>query len=405
MCLRTIMKKTLLTSALAVIALAASAQSQVASPAGEFEFITKNLTVGGKIIPASLVKDEENDKYDFTIYNSSFNTEKNFSLPRHRNTYTVKTLEAQAPFTVSNIVGKDDYEKGNVEWYDQNTGEPKSISTLDDWKAYVSQMFGSDWVAFTDAEEHFAAHRSDGWMNLEEVSNGSVIMRQSYLYYDNSNNKIMQREARVSGTISTDNLTWTEAGSDERSVTSELLETYLKDYDANCAEDYDNKLTQSLFNNDDKFEVVMEEYKETTAADAEDDGSGNNVVSNAFPYQITGMNGDKVILQKNEQDKYYKSYISVVNEDGKEIVALPESSYDVELAKVDGKLYMMVYAYKDGKEQTIIYSVDNVNTSITELARTNAVKSRKTFNMAGMQVSKDAKGIVIQQGGKKYINK
>lgn len=405
MCLRTIMKKTLLTSVLAVIALAASAQSQVASPAGEFEFITKNLTVGGKIIPASLVKDEENDQYDITIYDSSFNTEKNFSLPRHKYTYTVKTLEAQAPFTVSNIVGKDDYEKGNVEWYDQNTGEPKSISTLDDWKAYVSQMFGSDWVAFTDADGHFAAHRSDGWMNLEEVSNDGVIMRQSYLYYDNSNNKIMQREARVSGTISTDNLTWTEAGSDERSVTSELLETYLKDYDANCAEDYDNKLTQSLFNNDDKFEVVMKEYKETTAADAEDDGSGNNVVSNAFPYQITGMNGDKVILQKNEQDKYYKSYISVVNEDGKEIVALPESSYDVELAKVDGKLYMMVYAYKDGKEQTIIYSVDNVNTSITELARTNAVKSRKTFNMAGMQVSKDAKGIVIQQGGKKYINK
>lgn len=53
------MRKALLTSALAVIALTASAQSPIASPAGEFGFITKNLTVGQKIIPMSMVRDEE----------------------------------------------------------------------------------------------------------------------------------------------------------------------------------------------------------------------------------------------------------------------------------------------------------------------------------------------------------
>jgi len=397
------MKKTLLTSALAVIALAASAQSQVASPAGEFEFITKNLTVGGKIIPASMVTDEENAKYDFTIYNSSFNTEKSFSLPRHKYTYTVKTLEAQAPFTVGNIVKKNDYDRGSAEWYD-GKGEPKTISTLDDWKAYVSQKIGPDWVTFTDSEGHFAAHRSDGWMQLYGASSDGVIMHQSYCYFDNVNNKIMEREADVTVNISTDNLTWTEVGSDEGSVTSELLSTELKDYDANCAESYDSYLTQSLFNNDDKFELAMMEYKETTGDNAEDNGDGLPII-NGVKYNITGVNGDKVILQKNERDKYYASYVSVINEAGKEILALPESSHYVEFAKVDGKLYMMVDNYKNGKEQTIIYSVDNVNTSITELARTNAVKSRKTFNVAGMQVGKDAKGIVIQQGGKKYINK
>ena len=403
--LRTIMRKTLLTSALAVIALAASAQSQVASPAGEFEFITKNLTVGGKIIPASVVKDEENDKYDFTIYNSSFNTEKSFSLPRHKYTYTVKTLEAQAPFTVGNIVNKDDYEMGSAEWYDGKDGQ-KTISTLDDWKAYVSQMIGPDWVTFTDDDGHFAAHRSDGWMQLYRATSDSVIMRQNYRYFDNANNKIIERNADVTVNISTDNLTWTETGSsDECSVASELLDTELKDYDANCAESYDSYLTQGLFNKDEKFELVMQEYKETTANDAQDDGSGYNLVSNVSPYNIIGVNGDKVILQKNEQDKYYASYVSVLNEDGQEILALPESSHYAEFAKVDGKLYMTVNTYKDGQEQTVIYSVDNVNTSITELARTNAVKSRKTFNVAGMQVGKDAKGIVIQQGGKKYINK
>ena len=55
-----VMRKALLTSALAVAALTASAQSEVARPAGNFEFVTKNLTVDGKTIPASVVTDEEN---------------------------------------------------------------------------------------------------------------------------------------------------------------------------------------------------------------------------------------------------------------------------------------------------------------------------------------------------------
>lgn len=59
----------------------------------------------------------------------------------------------------------------------------------------------------------------------------------------------------------------------------------------------------------------------------------------------------------------------------------------------------------NGETQYVIYLLDKTGTSITELARTNVVKSAKTFNMAGMTVGKNAKGIVIQQGGKKYFNK
>lgn len=47
---------------------------------------------------------------------------------------------------------------------------------------------------------------------------------------------------------------------------------------------------------------------------------------------------------------------------------------------------MTVNTDKDGQKQTIIYGVDNVNTSITELARTTPVKARKLFNSLGMQL-------------------
>lgn len=51
------MKKTLLVSAFSAIAMVSGAQTEVASAAGEFDFITKNFTVGQKTIPYSLVKD------------------------------------------------------------------------------------------------------------------------------------------------------------------------------------------------------------------------------------------------------------------------------------------------------------------------------------------------------------
>lgn len=51
------MKRTLLVSAFSAIAMVAGAQTEVASAVGDFNFITKNFTVGQKTIPYSLVKD------------------------------------------------------------------------------------------------------------------------------------------------------------------------------------------------------------------------------------------------------------------------------------------------------------------------------------------------------------
>ena len=108
------------------------------------------------------------------------------------------------------------------------------------------------------------------------------------------------------------------------------------------------------------------------------------------------------------QDKYYESYQAVKNEDGKELFAFPNSSNSKDLAiyRMNGKTYIENSEYLGNEEyQYVIYQLDNTGTGITELARTNVVKSAKTFNMAGMRVGKNAKGIVIQQGGKKYFNK
>lgn len=73
------MKKTLLVSAFSAIAMVAGAQTEVASAVGEFDFITKNFTVGQKAIPYSLVKDEQNGKYENYLLQHCFQQRENHS--------------------------------------------------------------------------------------------------------------------------------------------------------------------------------------------------------------------------------------------------------------------------------------------------------------------------------------
>ena len=175
---------------------------------------------------------------------------------------------------------------------------------------------------------------------------------------------------------------------------SRMAEVY--DYDVNCNESSDVYLSQNVFNNDDKYEYLVNTYREVSApADSTDS------------YPIKGIENGKIVLNKEVQDKYYESYLVVKDEDGKDLFTVPNSRYyDFTIYRANGKTFISNYESQgNGLGQYVIYLLDKTDTGITELARTQAVKSAKTFNMAGMLVGKNAKGLVIQQGGKKYFNK
>ena len=169
------------------------------------------------------------------------------------------------------------------------------------------------------------------------------------------------------------------------------------DYDANCNEDSYGYLTQNVFNNDDKYEFLVECYRQVSAPE-----------TSVYGPMINGIENGKLVFCQDVQDKYYESYLAVKNEDGKELFTIPNCNYgkDLSIYRMNGKTYIEnSESLGNGETQYVIYLLDNTGTGITELARTNVVKSVKTFNMAGMKVGKNAKGIVIQQGGKKYFNK
>lgn len=411
------MKRTLLVSAFTVMALAASAQvSEVTKMKGEgFDFIPKSLTTTGVITPYSTIGVEyhgnDNQTAEFTVYDASFNVAKTFSYEPMVFTAKHMVKKAWADYKTKKIINtgyENEYYRSVDGVYDYEKGFLIPITTMDEFKAAVAKMIGEEKVDFfTDDNGNFAFRLASDRLNVGKSGKDDFRVEEDFSYYNSSDNKLHKVKALLKSIeFDTSNLDWKDGDSSasyEITVGERIFQTEVYDYDVNCNESSDVYLSQNVFNNDDKYEYLVQSYREVSTPT---DPTGS--------YQpgligISGIENGKAVLTTEVQDKYYESYLAVKNEDGKELFTVPNSRYykDVfTIFRANGKTYISNYESQGiGLGQYVIYQLDKTDTGITELARTQAVKSAKTFNMAGMQVGKNAKGIVIQQGGKKYFNK
>ena len=409
------MKRTLLASALAVMSLAASAQvSEVTKMKGDgFGFIPKSLTTTGVITPYSTIGIErnENQPVEFTVYDASFNVAKTFSY--EPKVFTAKRMvkKAWADYKTKKIINtgyENEYYRSVDGVYDYEKGFLIPITTMDEFKAAVAKMIGEEKVDFfTDDNGNFAFRLASDRLNVGKSGKDDFRVEEDFSYYNSSDNKLHKVKALLKSIeFDTSNLDWKDGDSSasyEITVGERIFQTEVYDYDVNCNESSDVYLSQNVFNNDDKYEYLVQSYREVSTPT---DPTGS--------YQpgligISGIENGKAVLTTEVQDKYYESYLAVKNEDGKELFTVPNSRYykDVfTIYRANGKTYISNYESQGiGLGQYVIYLLDKTDTGITELARTQVVKSAKTFNMAGMLVGKNAKGLVIQQGGKKYFNK
>ena len=410
------MKRTLLASAFAVMALAASAQvSEVTKMKGDgFGFIPKSLTTTGVITPYSTIGVEyhsnDNQTAEFTVYDASFNVAKTFSYePKVFETKRVP-MKALADFKTKEILDKGS-EKESFRpvfgVYDYEKGFLVPVTTMDEFKAAIAKMLSGETVDFfTDDSGNFAFRLLSDKLYIDGWGDDGVRVRESFYYYNSSDNRLYRVENLLKLVeVDTSNLAWKEDDSrksDEIKITESIYQTEVYDYDVNCNESSDVYLSQNVFNNDDKYEYLVESYREVSTPT---DPTGSYQPGSI---SVNGIENGKIVLTTEVQDKYYESYLVVKDEDGKDLFTVPNGGYkdDFTIYRANGKTYISNYESQgDGLGQYVIYLLDKTDTGITELARTQAVKSAKTFNMAGMLVGKNAKGLVIQQGGKKYFNK
>lgn len=410
------MKRTLLASALAVMALAASAQvSEVTKMKGDgFGFIPKSLTTTGVITPYSTIGVEyhgnDNQTAEFTVYDASFNVAKTFSY--EPKVFKVKRvpMKALADFKTKEVLDKGS-EKESFRpvfgVYDYEKGFLVPVTTMDEFKAAIAKMLSGETVDFfTDDSGNFAFRLLSDKLYIDGWGDDGVRVRESFYYYNSSDNRLYRVENLLKLVeVDTSNLAWKEDDSrksDDIKITESIYQTEVYDYDVNCNESSDVYLSQNVFNNDDKYEYLVKSYREVSKPT---DPTGSYLPG---LISINGIENGKIVLTKDVQDMYYESYLVVKDEDGKDLFIVPTSGYknDLTIYRANGKTFISNYESQgNGLGQYVIYLLDKTDTGITELARTQVVKSAKTFNMAGMLVGKNAKGLVIQQGGKKYFNK
>lgn len=410
------MKRTLLASAFAVMALAASAQvSEVTKMKGDgFGFIPKSLTTTGVITPYSTIGVEyhgnDNQTAEFTVYDASFNVAKTFSY--EPKVFKVKRvpMKALADFKTKEVLDKGS-EKESFRpvygVYDYEKGFLFPVTTMDEFKAAIAKMLSGETVDFfTDDSGNFAFRLLSDKLYIDGWGDDGVRVRESFYYYNSSDNRLYRVENRQKLVeVDTSNLAWKEDDSrksDEIKITESIYQTEVYDYDVNCNESSDVYLSQNVFNNDDKYEYLVKSYREVSKPTDPTGSYQPGLIS------INGIENGKIVLTKDVQDMYYESYLVVKDEDGKDLFTVPNGGYkdDFTIYRANGKTFISNYESQgNGLGQYVIYLLDKTDTGITELARTQVVKSAKTFNMAGMLVGKNAKGLVIQQGGKKYFNK
>ena len=410
------MKRTLLASAFAVMALAASAQvSEVTKMKGDgFGFIPKSLTTTGVITPYSTIGVEyhgnDNQTAEFTVYDASFNVAKTFSYEPKVFKAKRVPMKALADFKTKEVLDKG-YEKESFRpvfgVYDYEKGFLVPVTTMDEFKAAIAKMLSGETVDFfTDDSGNFAFRLLSDKLYIDGWGDDGVRVRESFYYYNSSDNRLYRVEYRLKLVeVDTSNLAWKEDDSrksDDIKITESIYQTEVYDYDVNCSESSDVYLSQNVFNNDDKYEYLVKSYREVSTPTDPTGSYQPGLIS------INGIENGKIVLTKDVQDKYYESYLVVKDEDGKDLFTVPNGGYkdDFTIYRANGKTFISNYESQgSGLGQYVIYLLDKTDTGITELARTQMVKSAKTFNMAGMLVGKNAKGLVIQQGGKKYFNK
>ena len=176
-------------------------------------------------------------------------------------------------------------------------------------------------------------------------------------------------------------------------------------------------LSQTLFNDDEDFEFLRQHYEVMPITYCAADDPTNNIIS-CTPIEIGGETCDELIREGYDSElggyvftlikyKYYggvkNTGIDVVSIDGNIKKTIDGITSLNTVVAINGNYY--VSGYDNKSSQYGLYKIATATTSISKVADISGkTGDNATYNMAGLKVKADTKGIVIRNG-KKLVNK
>lgn len=370
-------------------ALSASAQSEVVRKDGKgYMYIApKHLFIDQKVRPVWLESDGEEhlSEQQIVVYDQAFNVEKTISFQPKAFKCHIYQGHATVRPTRQTVTSRDDQAMGN----------PVSLSSLASFEAYVKDNYGSDrYDFFIDDEGHYACwDRYDRSYRSGDTEN-TVVLTRCGLYYNPAELSLVSRTEKVCLEYDPSTAVWEkdpDYGGYEHTYHEQIDRLQLYDCDHQPGVDITMPLSQNLFNEDDKYEYVVIRYREVAAPDFPESCSVRDV----------DMDGN-VTLQAQMQDKYYEQYDEVINEDGQHVLDFPrEDPEDWSFIILDGKKYIGGSVWSHGESYYVLYLLDNQGAGVSEVLRHKVSADARSYNVAGVRVADNVKGIVIKNGVKR----
>lgn len=368
------MKKLLLSAiALAAFSSANAQLSESGKGKGYIRVAPKELCYDGKV---KLIMDES--EYGetasiFKIYDSNFEVEKTVNL--NLESYTYKTYYQRKKEEVIMINSKDDVWGTGYDSWEEAKG--------------VTNSYLYDFTKEKDGYQMWSENKNDYYMY--DVFGEKYP--KLYFYWNPENTTTYIRHFEYKTTYTGD---WYNYDEDEWTRTIEPIYFELNDYDNNRCVERGFCISQTLFNNDEKYEALVPKYSQIEELSDERD-----------------EDGDGVIDHRTISVGRYPTGLSVVSEDGTELYSI-ETDFDIasysdyyELLKINGKLY--IGAEDASYDNYIFFEINRETSSIKQVAKLKGMRvsptiAEQTDNITvELGEGSNAKEIVVVNGNGQVV--
>lgn len=342
----------------AALQMSVSVNAQVASIRRSYIMgVPKNLTASGK--PILYSRSEEG--HSITIYDEDIQEEKRFTFENNEVDYQQWYEYATVMPTGAEVASYTTYESNVLERLGIDLTKVTSIeelSALLDSSGLAGEGYS---IPFIDADGRFCV----GYFNSLF---GGLFFGRKYCktYMTFIDGKEVLVEAQYKYTYPEENLVWEPENISYYSwkYYESPLECSFFDYDGSCPAEQELYTTQTLFNDDEKWEYVVPIYDQETRYDEPSVQSENET--------------DGITLRRRVSNAPRVGKLNIVSEDGNVLYEIlpPDGntfdSYACSLFRMNGKLYLGYSTYED---LYVIYQIDTKSNSI-KVVRTEKGEGR-----------------------------
>ena len=378
--------KRILFSAAIIAASTITATAQEVARLSDFDIVPSTLTYTGKPAPTGF----DRTKQEFTIFDTEFNVVKRFNnsceIDKSRSYYEMTTVKP------SGAIVEREYS-----WDLSHYTEDSVATTLDEMIKLLSGIYRTNnWVGFTDYKGRTSCWSPDRTSCFASEWLGTSYP-QDYFFIEDGHVKGIEVYYKPDfDQTAIDNAQWTIEGDVDENEYDDSPESFCySDYDTNLAFDAYTRCTQTLFNDDEKWEYIVPKR-----------GAMKKDVGN---YQISDSSEDGFILVRRVSEARPMTGFDIKNEDGETVASINEGKAIYDVYKFGGNIYLYIwYPDADYNYDYILYKYDPKSTGIKEVSRSEAKKANIRINGRSIMVEADAKDVdeveLIDMGGRKMTS-